>query len=408
MSANKSKATASSSTLHHPKRAKTESKVKDESFQRDSSPFDSDPARPNKSIPPPNDRSRTRIRDGRSLSTSPPTDPPPVEFMRPGLDEDDIYMLVEDEFQTIAQSYTGHLHRAEYKRLMRLAREKKAEQERAGTDLLGGRRIPDNVSGETKQRLRRELLKERQSSELKSMWGVGVLNGSDEGESDEEAREAVLAREEKKVGDMWAGTALSGLMSWNHSQEKMSLRGLEKISGETRASKGFGPSRKRDEVLEAEEVVITREKQGKVKEEQERTQPIERNGTTRSITMNPTRDRGYVGDKAPSTTSYANPTIKRSDSSTNSTFTTKYGAENIKTEAKEIKVESKPAKTVRSKYRSFVDSLDDFDEAAFEASQAAEKNASAEKPRSRNVSGSDRERRKRDRKDRLDEVPIFL
>lgn len=405
---NKAKVPAYTSASRPLKRVKTEPKVKHESVERNSSPIDAESAKQNSSIPPPDNRSRTHIRDGRSLSTSPPPGPPPVEFMRPGLDEDDIYMLVEDEFQAIAQSYTGHLHHAEYKRLMKLAREKKEEQQRAGMILLGGKRIPDNVSGETKQRLKRELLKERQSSGLKSMSGVGLLAGSGDEDSDEEAREAVLAREEKKVGDMWAGTALSGLMSWEPGQEKTSLMGLEKISGETRASKGFGPSRTRDESLGAGEVVTTREKQNKVRDEQERTQPTERTGTNRSITTGQRRDRTHIAEKESSTTSFAKPSIKQSCSNTNSTSTTRYGADNTKTERKEIKVENKPAKVVRSKYRSFVDSLDDFDEAAFEATQAAEKNASPEISRSRKVSGSDREKRKRDRKDRLDEVPIFI
>ena len=42
--------------------------------------------------------------------------------MHPGLNADDIYVMVEDEFLATAQLYTQHLHQAEYQRLKALAR----------------------------------------------------------------------------------------------------------------------------------------------------------------------------------------------------------------------------------------------------------------------------------------------
>ncbi|RMZ90288.1 hypothetical protein DV736_g2469, partial [Chaetothyriales sp. CBS 134916] len=60
-----------------------------------------------------------RTGSSRSPSTSPPPTPPPqAEAMQEGYDADDIWMMVEDEFQTLAHSFTRHLHHAEYKRLM--------------------------------------------------------------------------------------------------------------------------------------------------------------------------------------------------------------------------------------------------------------------------------------------------
>src|SRR4051812_31525888 len=50
-------------------------------------------------------------RSTRTPSTSPVRAPPSVERMRDGYDGDDIFIMVEDEFQSIAQSYTAHLHR---------------------------------------------------------------------------------------------------------------------------------------------------------------------------------------------------------------------------------------------------------------------------------------------------------
>ncbi len=47
--------------------------------------------------------------------------------MRPGWDEDDGYIMVEDEFLATAQLYTKHLHHAEYQRLKNLARTRQTQ-----------------------------------------------------------------------------------------------------------------------------------------------------------------------------------------------------------------------------------------------------------------------------------------
>ncbi|KAF2859231.1 hypothetical protein K470DRAFT_271797 [Piedraia hortae CBS 480.64] len=44
-----------------------------------------------------------------------PAGPPPVEYMRPG---DEEWRMVEDEFLATAQTFTRHIHHAEYERLM--------------------------------------------------------------------------------------------------------------------------------------------------------------------------------------------------------------------------------------------------------------------------------------------------
>ncbi|KAI0555624.1 hypothetical protein F4679DRAFT_177054 [Xylaria curta] len=59
-------------------------------------------------------------RPSTSTSTSPapkPPQPPQENFMIDGIDGDDRYRMVEDEFLTTAQQFTAHLHAAEYKRL---------------------------------------------------------------------------------------------------------------------------------------------------------------------------------------------------------------------------------------------------------------------------------------------------
>lgn len=46
--------------------------------------------------------------------------------MKEGFDQDDMWVMVEDEFLETAKQFTRHLHHAEYQRLKRLAKEKKA------------------------------------------------------------------------------------------------------------------------------------------------------------------------------------------------------------------------------------------------------------------------------------------
>ena len=152
----------------------------------------------------------------RTPSTSPPPAPPDTEPMREGYDEDDEWMIVEDEFQTLAQSFTKHLHHAEYKRLMRKARDAPKTQ-------LPEPKSP--MSRETKQRLRRKALERKQSDGLDEIMPT-VAEGNDGRVEDE------------RVEDPWRGTSLAGLMATG-SQEKRSLKGLGKLPSSTRAAKGY-------------------------------------------------------------------------------------------------------------------------------------------------------------------------
>jgi hypothetical protein len=174
---------------------------------------ESDPARPARTEILPSKRRRT----SRSPSTSPPPAPPPdVEPMVEGYDADDIWMMVEDEFQTLAQSFTRHLHHAEYKRLMRKAKEAPRKT------------LPEPVSPmskHTKQMLKRGTLASKQQETLDRV----ISGGRDRDGSDDTGEQEV---------DPWRGTSLAGLMATG-SQEKRSLRGLERMPSSTRAAKGF-------------------------------------------------------------------------------------------------------------------------------------------------------------------------
>ena len=137
--------------------------------------------------------------------------------MHDGYDRDDIFIMVEDEFQTVAQSYTAHLHHAEYKRLVKQARE-------APPKALPEPTSP--MSKQTRNRLKAVALEKRQKESLRRVTGQ-KSNGEQE--------------DEDKAADLWSGTSLAPLMA-NSSQQKRSLLGLEGISSSTKAGLGVGRS----------------------------------------------------------------------------------------------------------------------------------------------------------------------
>jgi len=57
----------------------------------------------------------------RTPSSSPPPAAPPIEEMKPS---DEAWIMVEDEFNSIASTFTKHLHREEYKKQQALAAQK--------------------------------------------------------------------------------------------------------------------------------------------------------------------------------------------------------------------------------------------------------------------------------------------
>jgi len=134
-------------------------------------------------------------------------------LMRGGYDKDDIYIMVEDEFETVAQSYTAHLHHAEYKRLMREARTAPPKELPEPTSPM---------SNEAKRRLQSAALQKRQGDALHHVVGK---TSSEQDEDD-------------KMSNLWSGTSLAPLMTQG-SQQKTSLVGLERISSSTRAGSGF-------------------------------------------------------------------------------------------------------------------------------------------------------------------------
>ena len=143
----------------------------------------------------------------RSRSTSPPPAFPAID---PMVEEDDIYIMVEDEFNEVAGTFTAHLHRAEYQRRVKAARN-------APPRTL----LPVSpMSKATKRRVEQDILQTRQQNSLED---IGV-NGRAE-------------RSDDRSEDLWRGTHLGGLIRESH--EDVSLKGLELLPSSTRAAQGF-------------------------------------------------------------------------------------------------------------------------------------------------------------------------
>ncbi|TLD11614.1 hypothetical protein PspLS_11527 [Pyricularia sp. CBS 133598] len=130
----------------------------------------------------------------RSQSSSPPPAPPEESFMISGLDGDDIWRMVEDEFLSVAGAFTAHLHRAEYKRLKRLA-----ESQNAKTISTISRPVACDRTDTVKRRQDRAELQRRQGGAIKRMRSSS--DGKNANESDDDDGPSP-----------WAGTALQGLM----------------------------------------------------------------------------------------------------------------------------------------------------------------------------------------------------
>ncbi|MCJ1390685.1 hypothetical protein MMC18_003546 [Xylographa bjoerkii] len=150
-------------------------------------------------------------------------------FMVEGLDRDDIYVMVEDEFHAVAKQFTQHLHHAEYKRLKNLAKTRNVS---AITTISRPTDSITEMRQETKKKKDHETKAAKQKLALAHIKGQAAAKrlriGSDV-ESDVEVT---------RGDDLWAGTTLQGLMT-SPSKKQTSLTGLQGVLSSTRAAAGF-------------------------------------------------------------------------------------------------------------------------------------------------------------------------
>ena len=196
-------------------------------------------------------RSHSSIKNeaGRAASSSPPPSQPPEQSpLRPGLNGDDIYIMVEDEFLATAQTFTRHLHHAEYQRLKRLAKE------RNGRDVPKVSRPTDGTTA-----MREELRKKKQAEEVGARTKKGVEDtlppqrprAVSDGEVD-----VVVAKDHEP----WQGTHLQSFMTATPQSSKRSLVGLQGVSSKTRAAAGFTKAQKQSPSKSQQKTIFPTEK----------------------------------------------------------------------------------------------------------------------------------------------------
>jgi hypothetical protein len=135
--------------------------------------------------------------------------------MLEGLDHDDKYRMVEDEFLSIAKRFTVHLHTAEYKR-----QEKLAQSRNAATIHSISRPVVGKMQDASKRKAEAIARTAKQRSALE---GLNARAGEEE--SDDETLPYV-------------GTSIHGLMA-SPKGKSMSLTRITSPSGATRAAAGF-------------------------------------------------------------------------------------------------------------------------------------------------------------------------
>ncbi|KAJ5782624.1 Transcription initiation factor IIA gamma subunit [Penicillium paradoxum] len=139
-------------------------------------------------------------------------------FLIEGIKHDDGWVMVEDEFYAVAQTFTQHLHHAEY---LRLRKEVKA------ANAAGLQEIERPTDGRTP--LPKEVERKREAEALKERQKAGLAQIGDGG-ADE--------KDEDEDDQRWAGTHLHDLMT--SPRRIRSLAGIHLPKSTTRAAAGFG------------------------------------------------------------------------------------------------------------------------------------------------------------------------
>ncbi|KAJ5812816.1 hypothetical protein N7447_009839 [Penicillium robsamsonii] len=172
-------------------------------------------------LTPKNTRVSPPRRDFFRSSQSPPTSPirrcPSEEFLIEGIQHDDGWVMVEDEFYAVAQTFTQHLHHAEY---LRRRKEVKAENAARMREIERPTDSRTPVPNEFQRKREAEALRERQKAGLAQI-GDGGVDEKDEDEDDER----------------WAGTHLHDLMT--SPRKTRSLAGVRGPKSSTRAAAGL-------------------------------------------------------------------------------------------------------------------------------------------------------------------------
>ncbi|OTB14090.1 hypothetical protein K445DRAFT_139102 [Daldinia sp. EC12] len=154
--------------------------------------------------------------------SSPPSPKPlPESYMIEGLENDDMYRMVEDEFLSTAQQFTAHLHAAEYHRLKAASKSQNADTIRdISRPVVGRMTDPVKLKQERKARLEKQRAATRKAKASK-------------GQNDD-----FTASE----SDLWRTASLHGLME-SPRKKVTRLDNLTKVATTTRAAAGFSTAK---------------------------------------------------------------------------------------------------------------------------------------------------------------------
>ncbi len=146
--------------------------------------------------------------------------------MRSGFDQDDVYVMVEDELLSIAKAFTQHLHHAEYVRMKEAAK----RRNKAAGD--GVSRPVDTRTAMSEQLKKRKAADAKRKTQQKAL--DAVMKGT---EGDPTAKNAGNEEDDPK-DDPWMGTTLQDLMS-RGVKKQPSLSRLAGVESGSRARSGF-------------------------------------------------------------------------------------------------------------------------------------------------------------------------
>ncbi len=154
--------------------------------------------------------------------------------MREGLDQDDIYIMVEDEFQAVARMFTQHLHHAEYLRLKNLVKSQNASTIQSISRPVDPR---TTMRPETRKKIVAETLQKGMKKAVHQLKLGADSDGNYDPESDLDV---------DKEDDPWVGTSLQSLMT-SPRRSQNSLTGITGIKSGSRAAAGYLKAKPRPE-----------------------------------------------------------------------------------------------------------------------------------------------------------------
>lgn len=306
-------------------------------------------------------------------------------------------MMVEDEFYAVAQTFTQHLHYAEY---VRQAKEAKLRNASRIQDLARATDGVTSMSEETKKKKEAEGLAERQKKGLEML------------ENQDGSREAKDEDDEDDVfqDDSWAGTSLYDLMT--SPRKSRTLVGARGIKSSTRAAAGFvqssqNPSAGNDRIAP----LLSPSPLGR---RQQHAETIETASEDDDLDVQPTTFKRTVED-------IKTAKIEESDKSITPTPTRSIShASNHSIRKPEPKREPTPSPSINTtenkkrpslfvpkpKKRMLFDDFDELPEPASNISMQEQKRKSSSIGKSAN--GSHEDSNLESKRSRLNEVPTFL